>query len=93
MLFGGVTLARVKDSADLRRLIPDYILDSKTLIVKPNWFSCHPGNFTDAVLCGLIRVDPEKVGFLMKGEEEFGPYDRALVEKARAVSSDWFPVD
>jgi len=29
----------------------------------------------------------------MKGEEEFGPYDRALVEKARAVSSDWFPVD
>lgn len=47
----------------------------------------------DAVLCGLIRVDPEKVGYLKKGEEEFGPYDRALVEEARAVSSDWFPVD
>ena len=47
----------------------------------------------DAVLCGLIRVDPEKVGYLMKGEEEFGPYSRALVKKARAVSSDWFPVD
>jgi hypothetical protein len=29
----------------------------------------------------------------MKGEEEFGPYDRALVKKARAVSSDWFPVE
>jgi uncharacterized protein (DUF362 family) len=47
----------------------------------------------DAVLCGLIRVDPEKVGYLMKGEEEFRLYDRALVEKAKSVSSDWFPVD
>jgi len=47
----------------------------------------------DAVLCGLIRVDPEKVGYLKKGEEEFGPYDRDLVKKAKAVSSDWFPVD
>jgi uncharacterized protein (DUF362 family) len=47
----------------------------------------------DAVLCGLIRVDPEKVGYLKKGEEEFGPYDRDLVMKAKAVSSDWFPVD
>jgi uncharacterized protein (DUF362 family) len=47
----------------------------------------------DAVLCGLIRVDPEKVGYLMKGEEELGPYDRDLVKKAKAVSSDWFPVD
>jgi hypothetical protein len=29
----------------------------------------------------------------MKGEEEFRLYDRALVEKAKSVSSDWFPVD
>jgi uncharacterized protein (DUF362 family) len=47
----------------------------------------------DAVLCGLIRVDPEKVGYLQKGEEAFGPYDGALVEEAGTVSSDWFPVD
>ncbi len=47
----------------------------------------------DAVLCGLIRVNPEKVGYIKKGEEEFGPYDRDLVKKARAVSSDWFSVD
>jgi uncharacterized protein (DUF362 family) len=47
----------------------------------------------DAVLCGLIRVDPEKVGYLQKGEEEFGAYDRAIVQEARAVSSDWFPVN
>ena len=47
----------------------------------------------DAVLCGLIRVDPEKVGYLKKGEEEFRPYERDLVEESRAVSSDWFRVD
>ena len=46
----------------------------------------------DAVLCGLIGVDPEKVSYLQLGEEAFGSYDRRLVEEAGAVASDWFPV-
>ena len=48
MQFGNVTLARVKGPAELRSLLPDYIQDPETLVVKPNWFSCHTGNFTDA---------------------------------------------
>ena len=48
MRIGDVTLARVRGAADLRHLLPDDILDSETLIVKPNWFSWHPGNFTDS---------------------------------------------
>jgi uncharacterized protein (DUF362 family) len=46
----------------------------------------------DAVLCGLIGVDPEKVSYLHKGEKAFGGYDRNLVEKARRYSSEWFPL-
>jgi hypothetical protein len=44
----------VKGPAELRSLLPDYILDSETLIVKPNWFSPHPANFTDAHALGLL---------------------------------------
>ncbi|MCW4036452.1 MAG: DUF362 domain-containing protein [Candidatus Bathyarchaeota archaeon] len=46
----------------------------------------------DAVLCGLIGVDPEKVSYLQRGEEAFGKYDRSVVEEAKAASSEWFPV-
>jgi len=46
----------------------------------------------DAVLCGLMGVDPEKVSYLQLGEEAFGPYDRRPVEEAKAAAADWFPV-
>jgi len=46
----------------------------------------------DAVLCGLIGVDPEKVSYLKLGEEAFGPYDRRCVEEAKTASATWFPV-
>ena len=48
MKFGDVTVERVKGSSELRRLLPDDILGSDVVIVKPNWFSPHPGNFTSA---------------------------------------------
>ena len=46
----------------------------------------------DAVLCGLIGVDPGEVSYITLGEEAFGRYDRHQVERARAASKDWFPV-
>lgn len=46
----------------------------------------------DAVLCGLIGVDPKKFSYLRIGEEAFGPYDRRNVEEAKNASVDWFPV-
>ena len=45
----------------------------------------------DAILCGLIGVDPEKVSYIKLGEEVFGFYNRQHVEKAKA-SKDWFHV-
>lgn len=46
--FGDVVVERVRDAKELRRLLPDDLLESDVVIVKPNWFSPHPANFTDA---------------------------------------------
>ena len=46
----------------------------------------------DAVLCGLIGVDPGKISYITLGEEAFGKYDRPQVERAKEASKDWFPV-
>jgi len=43
----------------------------------------------DAILCGFIGVDPEKVSYIKLGEEVFGFYNRQQVEKAKA-SKNWF---
>jgi len=45
--FGSVTVSKVRTSVDLRRLLKDPWLKTPIFIVKPNWFSPHPANFTD----------------------------------------------
>ncbi|MDH5703837.1 MAG: DUF362 domain-containing protein [Aigarchaeota archaeon] len=45
---GSVTVGRVRNSADMRRLLKDPSLSADVFIVKPNWYSPHPANFTDA---------------------------------------------
>jgi len=52
--FGSVTLGRVRESADLRRLLSDPLFESDILIVKPSWYSPHLGNFTDAETLGML---------------------------------------
>ena len=64
----------------------DIVRDLGVVALGPNLVSL------DAVLCGLINVDPEKVSYLQKGEEAFGEYDRRLVNEAKAVASEWFLV-
>ena len=46
----------------------------------------------DAVLCGLIGIDPEKVSYLKLGEEAFGSFNRLHVEEARVAATEWFPI-
>jgi len=52
--FGDVTLAKIRDSEDLRKLLPSSLTGSETVIVKPNWFSPNPANFVDAHALGLL---------------------------------------
>lgn len=45
----------------------------------------------DAVLCGLVGVDPKTLSYLNLGEKTFGAYDRSCVEAAKAAASRWLP--
>jgi len=47
----------------------------------------------DAVLCGLIDIEPDCVGYITLGEEAFGEYDRSVVEEARAASGRLLPLN
>jgi hypothetical protein len=45
----------------------------------------------DAVVSGLILVDPEKVGYIKLAEEALGGYSKEAVAAASAVREEWFP--
>jgi hypothetical protein len=52
--FASVTVGRARDGEGLRRLLAGGIPDSETYLVKPNWYSPHPANFTDANALGIL---------------------------------------
>jgi uncharacterized protein (DUF362 family) len=46
--FGQTTIAKVSDSNELRQILVDPWLESETIIIKPNWVSSEPADFTDS---------------------------------------------
>ena len=46
--FGHTTIAKVSDSNELRQMLVDPWLESETIIIKPNWVSSEPADFTDS---------------------------------------------
>ena len=46
--FNSTTIAKVKNSKELRQLLDDPWFESETIIIKPNWVSTEPADFTDA---------------------------------------------
>lgn len=46
--FGSTTVAQVNNSDELRELFHDPWLNSENTVIKPNWVSTDPGEFTDA---------------------------------------------
>ena len=45
---GTTTITKVIDSGELKQMLIDPWLDSETIIIKPNWVSTDPGEFTDS---------------------------------------------
>ena len=45
---------KVKTGSDLRRSLEGRLPESEVVIVKPNWYSPHPGNYTDADALGMV---------------------------------------
>lgn len=52
--FGQTTLAKVSDYRELRQLLDDPVFKSDTIIIKPNWVSADPADFTDAVSMRML---------------------------------------
>jgi len=46
--FGQTTIAKVSDSDELRQMLVDPWFESETIIIKPNWVSTEPADFTDS---------------------------------------------
>lgn len=46
--FGQTTIAKIRNSDELRQILIDPWLESETIIIKPNWVSKKPADFTDA---------------------------------------------
>ncbi len=46
--FGQTTIAKVSDSDELKQMLVDPWFESETIIIKPNWVSNEPANFTDS---------------------------------------------
>jgi len=46
--FGPITFAKIHDSDQLKQILVDPWLKSDTIVIKPNWVSTDPGDFTDA---------------------------------------------
>lgn len=51
---GLVNLNKIRDASDLKEIFPVNVLESENFIIKPNWFSPHPGNFTEAKTLKLL---------------------------------------
>lgn len=90
MILGKVYVDKVRGVEDLQRSLRGFPV-SDTVILKPNWYSPHAANYTDAhalallmdaVTCGLIEADLDKVGHIAEGEKLFGPYSRASYRRA-----------
>ena len=46
--FGQTTIAKIRNSDELRQILVDPWLESETIIIKPNWVSREPADFTDS---------------------------------------------
>jgi hypothetical protein len=60
--FGSTIFAKVHNSHELKQVLDGPWLDSETIIIKPNWVSTEPGDFTDAdTLRVLLKALDAKV--------------------------------
>lgn len=46
--FGQTTIAKIRNSDELKQVLDDPWLESETIIIKPNWVSNEPADFTDS---------------------------------------------
>lgn len=79
--FGPTTIAKIKNSRELRRLFTDPWLHAEIVIIKPNWVQNFPATFTDSETLRILLnaldskvtvIEGHQIHRVMKGDEE-GP--------------------
>jgi hypothetical protein len=83
--FGTTTVAKIRDSEELKQMLDEPWLDADTIIIKPNWVSTDPAEFTDA--------DTLRMFCQVFGKEEFGVIDHHMIEEAKTLVWDWFSLN
>lgn len=88
MRLGSATLDRVRDAADLRRSLRGRLTVTENVIVKPNWYSPHPANFTDAHALGLL-MDAVDARFTVVEGHSLDRQDGSLKYTVDGEEVDW----
>jgi hypothetical protein len=96
--FGTTTVAKIRDSEELKQMLDEPWLDADTIIIKPNWVSTDPAEFTDAdtlrMFCQVFGkshlVITESYSL---AQEEFGVIDHHMIEEAKTLVWDWFSLN
>lgn len=51
--FGSVTVGRIKNTGDMEKLLEE-VPKQETYLIKPNWYSPHPANYTDCSVMEMV---------------------------------------
>ncbi len=88
MKLGSVTVGKVADAGDLKRSLRDSLPASENVIVKPNWYSPHSANFTDAHALGLL-LDAVDARFIVVEGHSLDRQDGSLTYTVDGEKVDW----
>jgi len=88
LILGKVSLDRVKGAEDLSRSLRGFLSVSDTVIVKPNWYSPHPANYTDAHALSLL-MDAVDARFIVAEGYSLDRQDGSLKYRVDGEEVDW----
>jgi hypothetical protein len=88
LILGKVSLDRMKGAEDLRRSLRGFLPVSDTVIVKPNWYSPHPANYTDAHALSLL-MDAVDARFIVAEGYSLDRQDGSLKYTVDGEDVDW----
>jgi len=85
---GSVTVDRVKTGSDLRKSLQMRLPESEVLLIKPNWYSPHPSNFTDADALRMVMEAVDAKVIVVEGYS-LDRQDGSMILKVEGEKVDW----
>ncbi len=85
---GSVAVDRVNGSDDMKRTLGDNFVNADTVLVKPNWYSPHPSNFTDAETLGYVLDSIDSKVVVIEGHS-IDRQDRSMKFTVDGAQVNW----